>query len=134
MRHRGEQEEEADVFIAMWQSNQPVLKAALVCVVNGYLSTLLRRNCGRRCYILNLVDKCIKKPCVLLFSKFECVSPLPAQKHGACFINFYSESKEECGRKSCDRWDAGIAKNLKYRTSRKKQVDVILCETCTQWK
>lgn len=35
MRHRGEQAEEAEVFIALWKSNQPVLKAALVCVVNG---------------------------------------------------------------------------------------------------
>lgn len=59
MRHRGEQAEEAEVFIALWKSvavccNQPVLKAALVCVVNAYLSTELRRNHSRRYYFLTL--------------------------------------------------------------------------------
>lgn len=75
------------------------------------------------------------------FFKSEDVSPLSAQwslrengENGACFINFYSESKEKCGRKSWARWDAGIAKNLKYRASRKKWVDVPFCEICTQWK
>lgn len=82
----------------MWKSNQTVLKTALVCVViiikswEGIIQGVAFLPYG----------KMRKETMHSFYSKFEYVSPFSAQKHGAHFIKhkFYSESKEECRKKS----------------------------------
>lgn len=68
--------------------------------------------------------KCVEEPCIL-FSKFECVIPLSAQKYRAYLMNLYSESKKRnIGRNL--RWmECSNSQNLEVQSVQGK-VNVIL--------
>lgn len=59
--------------------------------------------------------KCVEEPCIL-FSKFERVIPLCAQKYGAYLINLYSESKKRNVERSLRWMECSNSHNLEVQS------------------